>query len=173
MGLKDVDYGRRDTEYDREFNLLYIKVNPTIKTGIVKSKTEVDIKTISNLAIYEIEKDNLIHFFEKGTKNKIVHYFYETCYNEKLERMDFNTQSYQIFNNQNIEKREKSDKLFMVTEKEQTNEYELWISSRSGINKQMVKRFQKELDWRIDVYNKKVLFIHKLENEIKVTSIDW
>jgi hypothetical protein len=173
MNLKNINYGRRDTEYDREYNLLYVKVNPTIRTGIVKSKTEVDAKIISNLAIYDIEKNTLIHFFEKGTKNKIVYYFYETSYNEEFERMDFNTISPQIFNNQKIEKREKANKLFVITEKEQTNEYELWISSRLGTNKQMVKRFHKELDWRIDVYNQKMLFIHKLENEIKIEAIDW
>jgi len=172
MGLRD-DYTYLDTEYDRTFNLLYIKVNPTVKIGIVKSKTEVDTRILSNLAIYDIEKDHLNHFFEKGIKNKIIDYFYETGYNEKLNRMDFNTDSIQIFNNQNIEQREKTDVLFVVSESESTDEHQLWKSSRSGTDKQLIKTFHKKIHWRIDVFNQKILFIHHLENEVKVESFDW
>ena len=173
MGLRDIDDERIDPEYDREFNLLYIKVNPTLKTGIVKSKRHIDENILSNLAIYDIEKDNLIHFFEKEEQKTIMAYLYETSYNEKLEKMTFNRSSHNIFNNDKIPKREKSDKLFVITKKPGGEECEMWVSSRLGHDKKLIQTFPKNLDWKIDVFNKKVLFIYKLENEIRVESIDW
>lgn len=173
MVAKDLHYTYEHSEYDRDYNLLYIKVNPTIQTGRNKTKTEVDYRTTSNLAIYDIGKDKLIHFFEKGSTNKIVYHIYETSYNETMEKMEFNKGNFKIFNNQKIEKRAKADKLFIVTEKPDNKEYELWVSSRLGNDKKMVKVFPKELDWRIDVYNMKIIFIYRLENEIKVEAIDW
>ena len=156
-----------------KLNLLYIKVNPSVKSGIVKSKTEVDTSTISNLAIYDIEKDKLIHFFEKGSINNIIYYFYETSYNEEREKMMFNKDIPHITNNINIKQREKSDKLFVLNLVPDTEKYELWTSSRSGENIRMLHEFPKGLDWRIDIYNRKFIFIYRFPNEISVKAIDW
>jgi hypothetical protein len=173
MGLKGGSYDFLRLDSDRDLNLLYVQINPTIRTGITRSKKEVKTNTISNLAIYEIGKDKLSYFFEKGSMNNIKYYFYETSYNEQLERMDFSMENHRIFNNKKIEKRELADKLFLVNENEESDELELWVASKLGADKKIVKVFSKNLDWRIDVYNKKVLFFHKIENGIKVESIDW
>ena len=159
--------------FEREFNLLYAQVNPTIRTGITKSKKQVQKNKISNLAIYEIGKEKLSYFFEEGSINNIKFYFYESTYNEKLERIDFNTENYVLSNNRKIEKRKLTDKLFVVTENEVGDEYKLWISSKLGTDKKMVKEFSKEIEWSIDVYNKKILFLHKVENGIKIESLNW
>ena len=57
--------------------------------------------------------------------------------------MDFNREGFPIFNNKKIEKREKADKLFVVTKKTDGCEYELWVSSRMGDNKKWSNLFQK------------------------------
>lgn len=162
-----------DADYDRDFNLLYIEVNPTIRTGIVKSKKEVDGNKVSNLAIYNIETGDLTYFFEKGSKQNIRHYFFEVFYDEEKERMRLNKESRMIFNNKKIPKRPASDILFLVNEKENKEEVELWQSSKKGENKKLVKTFSKKMDWRIDVFNQKILFLYQLENEVRVEAIDW
>lgn len=159
--------------YDRTFNILYLNVNPTMKTGIMKSKSDFDEKTVTNLAIYDIGKNELSHFFEKGNTKKILHLFYETGYNEKQKKMDFNKEHFPIFNNEDIEERAKSDKLFIVAEGATGEECEFWVSTRLGENKKRIKTFPKELDWRIDVFNQKVLFIYRLEDEVKIDAYDW
>lgn len=73
-----------------------------------------------------------------------------------MERIDFNTENYLLSNNEKIERRELTDKLFVVTEKVESNEYELWVSNKLGTNKKIVKIFPKTVEWRIDVYNKKI-----------------
>lgn len=87
--------------------------------------------------------------------------------------MNFNRTGRQIFNNQEIEKREKTDKLFVVNELTEKNQQELWVSTRAGKDKKMLQRFPIGTDWRIDVYNQKVLFIYRLDNAVKVESMDW
>lgn len=163
-----------DTEYDRSFNLLYIKVNPTlVKSGIVKSKSATNTNVTSNLGIYDIGKDKLSHFFEINHDKVIIAIIYEKRYNEENKQFDFNVSSAMIFNNYDIEKREKADVLFVVAYIKSKEHFEFWKSSRNGENKVLVKTYEKERDWRIDVYNQKIIFIHKKKNEVEVEAFDW
>ncbi len=159
-------------EYDRKLNLIYFKVNPTVRVGLSK-KIDTDDSLITNLAIFDIGKNHLTHFFEKGTANKILWYGYENAFNEKYHAMEFNTEIHRVFNNQNLEKRERADKLFVVRESQDGNTRELWISNRKGEDKRLVKSYPRKTDWWIDVHNQKVIFVFKLKNEVKVEAIDW
>ena len=76
-------------------------------------------------------------------------------------------------NNSRIEKRALADVLFVITEKPEMEEYEFWISNKLGMDKRLVKRFSKEIDWRIDVYNQKIFFLHPIENGVEVEAFSW
>jgi len=173
MGVNSNDYDFFDLDYERDLNLLYVEINPTIKTGITKTKKQIQRNKISNLAIYEIEKNSLSYFFKEESKNDIKFYFYENFYNEKEEMIEFNRDSYHISNNNKIEKRALENKLFVINEKKEGDEYELWISSKLGTDKKLVKVFSKKVEWKIDVYNKKILFLSSTLNGISIESINW
>ncbi len=171
---KEINFDYLNLECERDFNLLYLEINPTIRTGITKNKKNINSGIISNLAIYEVENDKLSYFFEEGSLNNIKYYIYETSYHEESQKINFNNEKYGlIINNNKIEKRKLADKLFIVNEKPGGNEYELWISSKLGQDKKRVNTFPKGLEWKIDVYNQKIFFIYKKENGVKIESIHW
>jgi len=173
MGLKGNNYDFLDFSFERDFNILYAEIHPTIRTGIRKSRKETQKDKISNLAIYDIKNEKLSYFFEEGSNKNIKFYLYESSYNEEFEKIDFNTESYLLSNNMKIEKRELEDKLFVITEKDESEEFELWISSKLGLDKKLVRTIPKRTKWRIDVYNKKILILNKIENGIKIESLNW
>ena len=173
MSYQEINRDFFESSHERDFNLLYVEVNPTIKKGFTKSKKETQHHKISNLAIYNIETDQLAYFFRAGSINNIKYYFYEKSYNEDGKKIEFNELNYLLTNNTKIEKRDLVDILFVVTEIPETEEYELWVSSKKGTNKRLVKKFSKKIDWQIDVYNQKFLFLHKLENGVKIEAINW
>jgi len=173
MSFKGNNNRHLDFSFERDFNLLYTQVNPVIKTGILKEKKEIQKNKVSNLAIYEIGSGKLIYFFEEGSINDIKHFFYENSYNEKLEKIDFNKEHYRLSNNVNIKNRKLANKLFVITEKSERKECELWISSKSGTNRRKINTFPEDTAWRIDVFNKKVLFVMERENKVEIESFDW
>lgn len=162
------------TEYDRDFNSIYIQINPTTtKSGIGMSKSVTNENFISNLAIYDINKGKLKHFFDKDDKRTVLNYFYEKSYHAIDKRMVFNTSSNRIENNFDLEKREKADKLFVFIKNVNTRVFELWTSTRLGEDKKLIKSYKERVDWKLDVYNQKIFCFEKLKNEVIVEAFDW
>lgn len=162
----------RSVENDASSRLLYINIHPTIKTGGFMSKSEVDPNVISNLAIYNVEKNELKYFFEPTEQKRISTFFYENEYHEEDEKMYFN-RSIHTCNNDKIAKRDCADKLFVCTMNEEANAFEFWKSAKDGSNKELIKSFSNNATWRIDPLNKKIIFIEYLSNEVKVEAFDW
>lgn len=162
----------KGVENDPSSRLLYIKMNPTVKTGGFMSKSEVDQSIISNLAIYNVEKNELTYFFDSKEQKRISTFFYETEYHEESQRMYFNT-SINTCNNSKIAKRDCADTLFVCTENQDGNAFEFWKSSKDGANKELVKSFNDQVSWSIDPLNKKIIFIEQLTNAVKVEAFDW
>lgn len=166
-----------DSDYDRDFNLLYVFVNPTeeVKSGFAKSRLDENPMLRTNLAIYDIETDRLAHFFEIGNGKLIHEIYYEKDYLPEKKKMLFNKEDRHIFNNYEIEERKKADVLLMLAWDRKLKQFEFWKSTRQGDKKEMLTSFTEEekVVWQIDVFNKKVIFIRKLQNEVKVQSFDW
>jgi len=66
MSLKAKNHISLRIDNERDFNLIYVEINPTIRTGITRSKKEVKPDVISNLAIYETAKDSLTYFLRRA-----------------------------------------------------------------------------------------------------------
>jgi len=162
----------KDVENDPSSRLLYIKMNPTTKTGGFMSKSEVDHSITANLAIYNVEKNELTYFFDPKEQKQISTFFYETEYHEENKRMYFNA-SINTCNNKEIAKRDCADKLFVCTENPEGNAFEFWKSSKNGSNKELLKSFNDQVSWSVDPLNKKIIFIEQLPNEVKVEAFDW
>lgn len=162
------------TEYDRNFNSIYIKVNPTTtKSGIGMSKSVTNESLFSNLAIFDIDKNKLIHFFDKDDKRIILDFLYEKSYNKEHRQMMLNTHSSRIVNNVDLERRDAADKLFIFIQNVDTKIFEIWTSTRLGEDRKLLKSYRGKTDWKLDVYNQKLFFFQKLKNEVAVESIDW
>ena len=166
-----------NSDYDRDFNLLYIFVSPTEKqkSGIVKSRVDENSLLTTNLGIYDIGKDQLSHFFDIGTDKLIRRVYYERSYDAENKRMVFNVEDGHIFNNHEIEKREKFDVLFILAWNRKEEIFEFWRSSRLGEDKVLLQTYSEDekVIPKIDVFNKKVLFIKKLENKVEVEAFEW
>jgi len=172
------DSGYRETEYEKNHKLLYIKVNPTIEsTGYRSSKSETKEDVISNIGIYDLDKETTTYFFEKNTDKRIKLFIYEVAYYEKEEEdeqyFSFNTYPNNIINNNKVPKRPVNDSVLIITEGKEKGESEFWLSDKHGKNTQLIKRTESNTIWKLDVLNKKLIFIHKLTNELKVESVDW
>ncbi|MEO1413320.1 MAG: hypothetical protein AAFW73_25795 [Bacteroidota bacterium] len=161
------------TAYDRTFNLLYLKIGPAAKTGILGTKYEADPRLVYNLGIYDIAADELRYFFAPGTERRILHLIYETEYNDKLRRMEFSESGTFLFNNYDLDPREQSDRLFVVAQPTKSEAGELWVSNRRGEAPKLVRTFDLKMDWRIDVYNQKLLFVEVQGAVAQVHAYDW
>ncbi len=161
-----------EINHDEQLNILYITVNPSSSTGLVRTKKEMNRNEISNLAIYNINTSTLSYLFDHQENKRILRFLFETGYNEVSESMGFNHHSSAILN-KDIKKREPSNTLFLVTEGKKKDSFEFWKASKTGDSKELVKTFGSKDDWKLDVLNKKILFITKQPNEVKVETFDW
>ena len=55
MGLKGGSYDFLRLDSDRDLNLLYVQINPTIRTGITRSKKEVKTNVAAHTILLNIE----------------------------------------------------------------------------------------------------------------------
>lgn len=172
--MKEIYNPNVHTERDREFNSIYIQVNPTIvRSGMMSSKTVNKSDVVSNLAIFDIAKNELSYFLEKDNKRAILEYFYEVSYDEERKTILFNRNSRRLVNGHDLEKRKKGDKLLVFVENTFDKTFEIWTSSRLGKHKKLVKTYKERVDWELDVYNQKIFVYRKLKNEVEVEMFDW
>ncbi len=162
--------------YDRSLNLMYLPIykNQNRTGGFGSLKSEKTNHKISNLAIYDIDKDNANYLFPKGEDRVIINYYFEKEYNTEQECMTFNGTFGNSSNNYKIDKRDCVDKMIILTENNSKNHIDFWLSNKKGENPKLIKTYDKnEVSWKLDILNKKIFFIQQVNEEIRIDPIEW
>jgi len=160
-------------EVEKNFNLMYVTVNPSISKGIVMAKSELDTQRITNLGIYNLNTSELTYLFKQGANQELRTLLFESCYDEDKKRIEFNNESNHLINNRSIANREISNLLFLVREGKKTGEFEFWKSTKDGQEKELIRTFNNDEIWRLDVKNRKLIFIEKLSDQLNVNEYEW
>ncbi len=154
-------------------NLMYIAMNPSVDKGLMRSKKAVDKHSIINIGIYNVATEELTYLFDKNEAQKIHHLLYEVHYDEDKGCIRFNMENGHLINNSGVAKRTTVNQLFIIREGKKAEEFEFWMSTKEGKEKQLIKRFFKKDLWRIDVRHQKIIFVEKHPNELKVETYKW
>ena len=171
-------------DYDSINNLFYLRTHPEVpevkssKATLINrskpSKMVLDSGSVSNIAIYDIINNQTDYLFDNNNDRRIYHLLFETGYDADEEIMHFNKQTNILINQEQTDTRTISDKLFIVTNSDKIKEYKFWTATRNGKNLQCIHTYRNDVRARIDVKNKKILFIDSSHNnQIKITAFDW
>lgn len=165
--------------YERQYNLLYIFVYPKVITqtgGLLSKKmsSKTDYNHISNIVLWDIPKQIKTHLFAEGELEgeQIRSITFEQKYDKEEKCILFNNNK-GIWNNVEVFEREIRDKLLIETYHPEKEEHYLWILDKWGFEKQRVATISKGTKWHLDVWNSTIRIVQPLENDVKLTNIDW
>jgi|GEM_PF-3196491 len=175
-------------EIERQFNLLYLSMHRSkSKKGLMSSykDDDFDYTRAFNIAILNIENNNTTYLFEQVKEEETIsHLLYETGYEEEPislslphpgyqkigKKIIFNRSSSKIINNENIEKRNPSNKLIVCQLDKSKSVQRIWRFNKHGQNKTLITEIDFKTEWRVDVFNQKILtfkrLIHNVEFDI-------
>ncbi len=172
---------------DKSSNLLFIEVNPDkiVKAKFGNEKKVLDTSACCNILIYNPTSNEQSYFFDPTDDRRIQYFLFETNYDKSEKLIQYNSYDSRgvVINNYKHEERQPANKLLIVATKKGVGkgretekggiDLEFWRSTKKGENKELITTTPSYTDWRLDVKNQKILFIHRSINNIKVESFDW
>jgi len=159
-------------DVENNLNLLYVTVKPEAATkGFLPSKSEVAKETAINLGVYDLSSESLHYVFDKNEKQKIEAILFEVKYSRKDRRIEYNNSfSHHLINNVITEEVALSENIFIVREGKTPEVKEFWTCTKRGKDKKLIKTFGSDMLWRIDVKNRKAIFIKRTPNNLTIES---
>jgi hypothetical protein len=158
-------------DVENNLNLLYVTVKPGTTKGFLGTKSEIDNNSVINLGVYDLSTDNLLYVFDQTEEQKIEAILFEVKYSRRDRRIEYNTHhTFHLINNVIPEEIPLSENIFIVREGANPEEKEFWTCTKRGADKKLIKTFRSEEIWKIDVKNRKVLFIKRAPNELLIES---
>ena len=155
--------------FEQSFNFYYKAIDDTVFYKNTKGK-ERFIKATVNIAFYDIKKDTSFLLFEKDFNHKIKAFFYEKEYNAEKRKIDFvaiddTYGSDYIANNSNIERREISDNIYIITYSVKEKKHYLWSCHKTGKNLKLITEFDSFYDFKMDIYNDIILVTQNISRD--------
>jgi len=152
--------------FEQSFNFYYKAINDTIFYTNKKGK-EKFVKATINIAFYDINRDSSFLLFEKESGHEIKAFFFEKEYNESKKKIDFvlvdgTYSSGYIDNNSNIERREISNDIYIVTYSIKDGKHYLWSCHKTGKNLKLITEFKDFSDFKMDTYNDIILIVKQI-----------
>lgn len=165
--------------YEKNYNLLYFKVynlpqgDKATRSTFSKKKTSPPPINCTNVALYDIATDSTSYLFDTSSERKIQLFLFEQAYDFEHQKLLFNSNIGNIINNEELPHTEPKDKLLFLLEDTAQKKIEFWTSDKKGNGLEMIKAIPWNLTWKLDIKNKKIIFIEALHNAINIESIDW
>lgn len=158
-------------EHDRQFNLFYLSMHrPKKLKGLMSSKNEEDFdyKKITNMAVFDMVNAKTTYLFKNVAKDEVItHFLYELYYRKKDGNMTFNRHSSKILNNSQIDERAPLNKLIVCQKSEETGKKKIWTFDKHGEHKTLITEIDKNTDWRIDVFNQKIITFKRSVEQVE------
>jgi hypothetical protein len=163
--------------YSPTSNLQYIGVIDTVAVAGYKGKLQ-DRYITSNIAVYDITKNQINYIFNTPVKQTIIGFSFESSFNEKFKTIEFNnieiTTDYQnglnyaFSNNFNITNRPLSNNLIVITEDFEHKNKTIWICDKYGNNLRKAFEFTNDWSWDIDVRNQTIRLSRQINSKIEI-----
>ena len=165
-------------DMDITHNLFYNSVDGELTVMNKKGKPEKYAVT-TNISIYDIKTAKTTYLFSDSLKEGIVGFYFESHYDALNKKMVFNhndpsdDQYFDIIGNFNMESRQPSDKLFIITFSIQSDMYYLWTADKTGGGLTRVHEFSAITDYYFDVRNMVVRFVKQVGKKIEIKDIKY
>jgi len=156
-------------EHERQFNLFYLSMHLP-KKGRLTSKNEdnLDFSKVVNMAIYDMSSQKTSYLFSEVSKTDIItHFMYEEGYDSNLRKINYNSNSARILNNKDIAERKPHDKLVVCQKNEDSGKQKIWSFTKRGENKALITEIDSQTEWRMDVFNQKLITFKRTLNAVE------
>ena len=155
---------------DRQFNLLYLSIHRNKKSkGLISSKNEevLDLSKTYNFAVLDLQTDEVTYLFDEPSEEETIsHLLYETHFMDKERRVLFNRGSTKVINNESLEPREPADRLIVCQTNQSKDSYRIWTFTKKGQNKRLIAEADSDTEWRVDVFNQKLLTFKRSSEKV-------
>lgn len=167
--------------YEPNLNLQFIGIKDTIH--FTDKKKDQSAFVISNVAIYDITKNQTHFIFTDTIKRHIVGFYFESSYLAEFKTVEFNNAYnpsdtyydglFEHANNRNVQSRPLSENLIIVTEDIWTKNLTFWICDKYGNSLKKEMEINKDWDWEIDVKNRSIRFISQVNQRVEIKSVKY
>lgn len=136
-------------------------------------------ENISNIAIYNPQKNSHTLLFAKDDKRDLSFFLFESGYHSKSVLFNGEVSSGRtshtgnIKNNNFIVTRETKDKLLVGIKNTNKKLTELWVAKKDGSELKKLTDVPFESTWHIDIKNSKLRIVTTKDGEFNISSFDW
>jgi hypothetical protein len=188
--------GSNNTYMDLQYNLMYFVVKPIEEGKSLKANMKASISKLNpfgssakpeaeeveeikppynNIILWDIPKRVKAELFspdELEPEERLQTIFFEKRFDEEKRLMTYSEPD-RVINNLKTEVFEPLNKMLITSYCPQRKQHCLWACSKWGDNKQRLAFFRDRTAWHFDALNQQIRIIEWLDNDVKITEIDW
>jgi len=160
--------------FERSFNFYYKSISDTIFFNNERGKEKFE-EAITNVAFYDINSNTTTKLFPEDFNQRIETFYFEKSYVDSLRKIEFeiiNRLYYYdvVYNNYEINKREISEYIYIVTYSKETKKYTLWSCHKTGKDLTKITEYDYSRSLKLDIYNRQIMIAVQVNNDIQIST---